>query len=58
MFSTTDYRDYRYYSEDDIKSRHKPRNIADYEPGKSSISEREKQMVSLFCLLRILLDKY
>jgi hypothetical protein len=25
-----------------------PKNIADYEPGHSSISEREKQMVSIF----------
>lgn len=37
-----------YYSQDEHKSRHVyiPKNIADYEPGHSSISEREKQMVS------------
>lgn len=34
--------------EEDSKRRHiyVPKNIADYEPGHSSISEREKQMVS------------
>ena len=35
--------------EEDSKRRHiyVPKNIADYEPGHSSISEREKQMVSI-----------
>jgi hypothetical protein len=55
-FKSTKYkgRDYRLtpgLNEDESKlhrSVYMPKNIADYEPGHSSISEREKQMVSIF----------